>query len=196
MADNPLTAAGIPRELLDEIDEHKTFFRVGGIVSVIVGVLAILMPTVATLAAELLFGILLTVNGIVGLVTAFWARRASRVASGFFLSLLALVAGLLLLVYPQSGVFALTIIITGFLAASGVLKLWFATRLERTAGRGWMIAGGVLSLALAVLIAVGLPGSALWVIGVFLGVDLIFYGVTLLAVSRIPAKLGGAENRA
>jgi len=194
MADNPLAAEGIPRELLDEIDEHKTFFRVGGVVSIIVGVLAILMPTVATLAAELLFG--LTVNGIVGLVTAFWARGSSRVASGFFLSLLALVAGLLLLVYPQSGVFALTIIITGFLAASGVLKLWFATRLERTAGRGWMIAGGVLSLVLAVLIAVGLPGSALWVIGVFLGVDLIFYGVTLLAVSRIPAKLGGAENRA
>jgi uncharacterized membrane protein HdeD (DUF308 family) len=191
MADNPLAAEGIPRELVDEIDEHKTFFRVGGVVSVIVGALAILMPTVATLAAELLFGILLTVNGIVGLVTAFWARRASRVASGFFLSLLALVAGLVLLVYPQSGVFALTIIIIGFLAASGVLKLWFATRLERAAGRGWMIAGGVLSLVLAVLIAVGLPGSALWVIGVFLGVDLIFYGVTLLAVSRIPARFGG-----
>lgn len=186
MADNQLTAEGMRRQLIDEINEHRTFFRVGGVVSIIVGVLAILMPTVATLTAELLFGAILTVNGIVGVVTAFWARKAARVASGFFLSLLALIAGVLLLVYPQSGVFALTLIITAFLVASGVLKLWFASRLQRTAGRGWMIAGGLLSIVLAALIGFGLPGSALWVLGLFLGVDLIFYGITLLAIARIP----------
>ncbi|HZX22426.1 MAG TPA: HdeD family acid-resistance protein, partial [Woeseiaceae bacterium] len=73
-----------------------------------------------------------------------------------------------------------------FLVASGVLKLWFASRLQRTAGRGWMIAGGLLSVVLAALIGFGLPGSAMWVLGLFLGVDLIFYGITLLAIARIP----------
>lgn len=167
-----------------EINEHRRFFRITGIAAIVIGALAILMPYVATLAASVVLGALFLVNGVIACVTAFGARRAGRTAMGFFLGVLFLIAGGALLLDPEGGVLALTVVLTAFLIASGLMKLWFGFRLRPVPGSGWMLAGGALSLLLGIVIWSGLPGTAFWVIGLIIGIDLIFYGVALLAAIR------------
>jgi uncharacterized membrane protein HdeD (DUF308 family) len=180
----------VPTTVATEVVEHRRFFQVSGIVSIVLGVFAILMPYVATLAANLVLGALLLASGLVEVATSFQARRASRVAAGFFLGLLAVVAGLLMLFFPPTGILALTAILTAFLFASGGVKLYFAWQVRGSTGWLWLLVGGLLSVLLAALIWAGLPDTAFWVLGLFLGVDLIFYGVTLLST------LGAADRAA
>lgn len=184
----------LPPGLADEITEHKWFFWIGGILSILFGAFAILMPHVATLAAGLAIGIILAANGVVGCITAFRARRASRIAMGFFLGVLCLAAGVLLLAFPVSGIIALTLVLTAFLLASGVLKLFFAWQIRPSAGWAWMLTGGLLSIGLGIIIWSGLPGTAFWVLGLIVGIDLIFYGATLLAMIIAARRTIGYEH--
>lgn len=176
-----LDASSAPSEFADDIHENRWFFWVGGVLSIVFGVLAILMPYIATLAAELVIGAVLAMSGAVEAATAFKARRKTRIAMRFFLGLLSLAAGVLLLIDPLSGIFALTIVLTAFFLASGALKLYFAWKLHPEQGWGWMTFGGILTMGLGILVWSGLPGSAFWVLGLLVGIDLIFYGSTLIA---------------
>lgn len=178
------TADSTSRDWRREIAEHQRFFRITGIAAIVLGALAILMPHVATLAASLVIGALFLVNGVVACVTAFSARRAGRTAAGFFLGVLFVIAGALLLFDPEGGVLALTVVLTAFLIVSGAIKLWFGWRLRPVPGSGWMLTGGALSALLGIIIWSGLPGTAFWVLGLIIGIDLIFYGIALLAALR------------
>lgn len=178
------SADPIDFEWRGEIREHRRFFQFTGITAIVLGALAILMPHVATLAASLVLGALFLVNGVIACVTAFRARRAGRTAMGFFLGLLFVIAGAALLFDPEGGVLALTVVLTLFLIVSGLMKLYFGWRLRPAPGAGWMMFGGALSILLGIVIASGLPGTAFWVLGLIIGIDLIFYGIALLAALR------------
>lgn len=178
-----------------EIAEHGRFFRIGGAVAIVTGVLAILLPHVATLATGLAIGALFLVNGVVGVVTAFRAR-GGRLFAGFLAGLLAIVAGAVLFLQPFAGIVALTLFLAAFLLAAGLLRLWFAWNLRPA--QGWRLVGGagLLSALLGVLIASGLPGNAFWVIGLLVGVDLVSSGVALLALVRAVERGGDGAARA
>ena len=187
----------ITREVREQIREHKALFWIGGILSILFGALAIAAPFLATLAAEITLGGLLAAGGFVMAVMAFRARSASRIASALALGLLALAAGVLLLANPISGLFAITTVLIAYFLASGLTRLYYAFRLRPCPGWGWMAFGGALSIALAILILLGLPSSAFWALGLLLGVDFLFYGVTLIALvsgaRRDPAQPDGSS---
>jgi uncharacterized membrane protein HdeD (DUF308 family) len=164
------------------IRRHWALFLTEGIVLVILGILALLAPVIASVAATVFFGWLLLLSGLVGLFTTFRARQAP----GFWWSLLsaviAIVAGVLLLGWPVLGTFSLTAVLIAFLFAEGIVSIMYALE-HRTAlsGRwGWMLASGIIDVALAVLLFVGLPGTALWALGLLLGINLIFGGWALI----------------
>jgi uncharacterized membrane protein HdeD (DUF308 family) len=180
-----------PADLAEEIHEHKWYFWIGGALAVVAGACAILMPYVATLAAGLVIGAILAVNGLIQCVVSFKARRASRVAMSFVLGLLGLAAGVFLLVYPLGGVVALTLVLTAFFLAGGLLKLYFAWSVRPSKGGIWLAVAGLLSIGLGVLIWSGLPGTAFWVLGLLVGIDLIFFGITLLATVMEARGLAG-----
>lgn len=182
-----------------QITSHKWFFWISGILAIVLGIFAIIMPHVATLAAEIVIGAIFFASGVVACITAFQARRASRIAAGFLLGLLSVAAGLILLFAPLSGIFALTIVLIAFFVAGGLLKLYFAWKIRPSRGWGWMTFGGLLSVALGALIWSGLPGTAFWALGLLVGIDLIFYGVTLvgllLAARRVAGDTPGGASR-
>ena len=157
---------------------------IGG-AALLAGVLALFMPLVATLAAATLTAAMLLLSGIVGLFAAFRREGGGAIAAGVALSLLSVVGGLLMLFVPLAGILAISTVIIAFLAVSGGLKLWYALREreEDMPGRGWMIASGALSLALAVVLWLQLPAAALWLPGLFLAVDLLMYGAMMLALA-------------
>ena len=101
----------------------------------------------------------------------------------FVLSLLYLLSGLLLLAYPLTGVFTLTLFLAAFFLAEGVFKLIHAFRMRPAARWGWIVFSGVISLILGFLVLAGLPLTAFWAIGLVVGIDLIFGGWSIIMLS-------------
>ncbi|MGH8734996.1 MAG: HdeD family acid-resistance protein [Burkholderiales bacterium] len=144
-----------------------------------------MIPPIATLAVTILIGWLFIVSGIVGLVTTFMARQAP----GFWWSLLsavvAIAAGVLLLVWPLSGVLTLTLLLIVFFTIEGVLTIMYALEHKKElSGRwGWMLASGIIDLILAAIILAGLPGTAAWALGLLVGINMLFGGSAMIAMA-------------
>ncbi|HEY3640459.1 MAG TPA: HdeD family acid-resistance protein [Xanthobacteraceae bacterium] len=175
----------IQRAVAASLHEHWVLFLVEGIVLVVLGLIAIVVPPIATLAVEILVGWLFLISGILGLITTFWMRGAP----GFWWSLLSAVlgigAGIVLLAWPLSGVLSLTLILIVFFTIEGVASIMYALEHKRElSGRwGWMLASGVVDLILAAIILIGLPGTAAWAIGLVVGINMIFGGSALIAMA-------------
>jgi uncharacterized membrane protein HdeD (DUF308 family) len=164
------------------VRRHWVLFLVEGIVLVILGTLALLAPVIAAVAATVLFGWLLLLSGIVGLVTTFRARHAPGFWWSLLSALLGIVAGVVLLGWPLLGTFSLTAVLIAFLFAEGIISIMYALEHRNAlSGRwGWMLASGIVDIGLGVLLFIGLPGTALWALGLLLGINLIFGGWALI----------------
>ena len=167
------------------LHEHWVLYLVEGIILVVLGLIAIVVPPIATLAVELLFGWLFLLSGIVGLITTFWMRDAP----GFWWSLLSgvlgIAAGIVLLVWPLSGVLSLTLVLIVFFSIEGIASVMYALEHKRElSGRwGFMLASGIIDLIIAAIILFGLPGSAAWALGLLVGINLAFGGAALIAMA-------------
>jgi len=164
------------------VRRHWVLFLVEGIVLAILGTLALLAPVIASVAATVLFGWLLLLSGIVGLVTTFRARHAPGFWWSLLSALLGIVAGVVLLGWPLLGTFSLTAVLIAFLFAEGIISIMYALEHRNAlSGRwGWMLASGMVDIGLGVLLFIGLPGTALWALGLLLGINLIFGGWALI----------------
>lgn len=154
-----------------------------GIAAIVAGAIGLAMPLVASVAANAVVAAMLLASGAVGLVISFRRRDGGAIAAGFALSALAAVTGVVMLLAPLAGIVALSTLIIAFFLASGVARIWYGVRHGGMRGRGWLIAAGALSIALALMLWLGFPDAALWLPGVFLAVDLILYGVMMIALA-------------
>ncbi|HTL21348.1 MAG TPA: HdeD family acid-resistance protein [Steroidobacteraceae bacterium] len=164
------------------VRRHWVLFLVEGIVLAILGTLALLAPVIASVAATVLFGWLLLLSGIVGLVTTFRARHAPGFWWSLLSALLGIVAGVVLLGWPLLGTLSLTAVLIAFLFAEGIISIMYALEHRNAlSGRwGWMLASGMVDIGLGVLLFIGLPGTSLWALGLLLGINLIFGGWALI----------------
>jgi uncharacterized membrane protein HdeD (DUF308 family) len=157
------------------------WFVLLGIALVVLGMISLSSVVIASMAAALAIGMLLFVSGVAELVGAFWCRGWS----GFFLELLSgvlsIVVGILFLRAPIGALAALTLLLSCFLMVGGIFKIVTAVS-YRFAAWGWALAGGIIDVILGVLIWSEWPGSALWVIGLFVGINLIFRGTNWIAL--------------
>jgi uncharacterized membrane protein HdeD (DUF308 family) len=167
------------------IREHWTLFLVEGIVLVVLGAAAIIVPAIATLAFTLVIGWLFLISGGVGLVTTFWMRNAP----GFWWSLLsaviALAAGIILLRWPISGSISLTLVLIAFFVVEGIATLLYAMdhRASLSGRWGWMLVSGIVDLILAGVIFAGLPGSGVWALGLLVGINMLFGGTAMIGMA-------------
>ena len=164
------------------IRRHWGLFLAEGILLVILGILALLAPMIASIAATVFFGWLLLISGIVGLFTTFRARHAPGFWWSLISAVIGIVAGVLLIGWPLLGTLSLTAVLIGFLFAEGVVTIMYALQ-HRTAlsGRwGWMLASGIVDVGLGILLLIGFPSTALWALGLLLGINLIFGGWALI----------------
>lgn len=174
---------------IEEVQRLWKWFLALGIALVILGIVALGAFVAVTLASVLLFGLLFMVSGIIQAVQAFQTRQSS----GFFLHVLAglfdLVIGVLLVTHPTAGALALTLLLAAFFLVGGLFRSVTALSL-RYPSWGWSLLGGIVSLFLGVLLLVEWPGSALWFIGMCIGIDMIFHGWgwVMLALALRPAR--------
>lgn len=155
-----------------------------GILAVIAGIAAILAPFVAGLVLAKVIGIALVIGGVVHAVTAVVRHRSvGRVLLGLLVAAFYVIVGLYLLYSPVVGVLALTLALGIFYVAEGIARIIAAIGARDTVNWGWELVGGILALILGIIIWSGWPGTALWVLGVIVGIDLIYFGWTLIALS-------------
>jgi uncharacterized membrane protein HdeD (DUF308 family) len=171
--ERPLVAS--LRHELNALRGHWFWFVLLGIALVVLGTIALGSVVIASLATAVALGILILLGGVAETVGAFWCRGWS----GFFLHLLSgvlsIVIGVLFLRAPVGALLALTLLVASFLMVGGIFKIVAAVS-YRFAAWGWPLLSGIIDLILGVLIWQEWPASALWVIGLFVGINLVFRG--------------------
>jgi len=185
MSTNPGDASDLQRALTQSIREHWVLFLIEGIVLVVLGLLAIIIPPLATIAVTIFLGWLFLVSGIVGLVTTFWARHAPGFWWSLLSAVLAIAAGIVLLGWPVRGAVSLTLLLIVFFIIEGVLSIMYALehKKELSGKWGWMLISGIIDLILAAIIWAGLPGTAAWALGLLVGINMLFGGSAMIAMA-------------
>lgn len=156
-----------------------------GVVMLIGGFLAFLNPFAASLAAEAVAGAAFLAAGVVQLwltVSDTSKTTGDRWLSGA-LGLALVLFAVSLVLNPLAGLVTLTVLVALFFTVLGALRVGLAWHLRPAPGWGWIMASGVMSLSLAALIILGLPGAALGILGLFLGIDLTMAGAVSLALA-------------
>jgi len=186
-------AEQIGRAFAGAIHEHWGIFLAEGIILVLLGIAAILLPLIATLAFTIIIGWIFLASGIVGLITTFWARHAPGFWWSLISAIVAIAAGIVLLLWPITGAVSLTLVLIAFFVIEGIVSIMYAIehRNQLTGRWVWMLVSGIIDLILAGIIFAGLPGTALWALGLLVGINMVFGGVALIGMAlaaRQPAS--------
>lgn len=171
------------------VQGKSPWLTIEGVLLIVLGVAALLMPFMAGLAASLVMAWILILTGVVGLVSAIAGRAHAHLGWSLVSAFLALAVGVALLVFPLVGAVIITIFVGAYLLLDGVALIGLAfDHRRRGVGRwGWLLASGALDILLAaVILFMDAIGSAV-LIGVVIGFSLIFGGVALLAAHRARA---------
>ena len=156
-----------------------------GIVFAAVGVLAILLPAWATLAGEMLVAWMLTLWGAVGLWFAWEMRPAKEWRYAGVAFAITLLLGLMFLLFPGVGIETLTIVMMVVFLMEGVVSILLAMRMSgHMRNWGWLAFSGLCSLIIGAIILIGWPETAVWTLGVLLGVNFLSTGLSLVMLGK------------
>jgi uncharacterized membrane protein HdeD (DUF308 family) len=169
---------------LEAVQREWWLYLLLGVAMIVLGLGAISVPFIAALAVLRVIGYLFIVGAIVQAIAVFrMGGTAKRIVLGVVMALLYLFAGLVLLAHPVAGILWFTILLGIYFFVEGIIKIVASIEMRAMPHRGWVLFGGILSLILGLLIVARLPSSAIWVIGLLLGIDLFYGGATIVALS-------------
>jgi len=155
-----------------------------GILQVAGGAFAIAVPTAASLAAAIVFGAVILVLGVLQVAHAISVRKSKKVMALQLLGgLLYVATGALVLWFPISGAVSLTTLVGAMLIADGVIRCMLAYRFRPAQGWGWFFAAGIASAGVGILLLIGWPLTGLWALGLLLGINMLFLGMTNSALA-------------
>ena len=185
MSTNQPDIGKIQRAVTTALHEHWKLYLAEGIALLVLGMIAILLPPIATLAVTIVLGWLFLISGFIGLVTSFWMRSAPGFLWAIISAVLGIVVGVLLLVSPLRGAVSLTLVLIAFFVIEGAASIMFPLDHKRElSGRwGWMLLSGIIDLVLSVIIFAGLPSTATWALGLLVGINMLFGGSALIAMA-------------
>ena len=176
---------GIQRAVATALHAHWKLYLAEGILLMVLGFIAIVIPPLATLAVTILLGWVFLISGLVGLATSFWMRSAPGFIWSLVSAALGIMVGVLLLVQPAQGALSLTLVLIAFFIIEGIASIMFALdhKRELSGKWGWMLVSGIVDLALSAMILAGLPSTAAWAIGLLVGINMMFGGSALIAMA-------------
>jgi uncharacterized membrane protein HdeD (DUF308 family) len=184
----------IRRQMAATIHAHWKLVLAQGIVMMVLGLLAVAEPNVATIAIGIFVGWLFFIGGIFRALSVWQARGMPGFAWSLLTALLAIVLGLILIFRPLAGVLTLTMVLIAFFILEGITAIALAVQhREHLRSWGWVLFSGIIDLLLAYLIWAGWPSSADWAIGLLVGINMLFFGLSLV-MTALAARL--MSNRA
>ena len=178
---------------LEEFRRNANWFLALGIILIILGTVALGRSIFVTLASMVFLGWLLVIGGVIEAMQAFWQRQWG----GFFLHLLGgvlyVIVGLMVVVNPQVGALALTLLMALFFLIAGAFRIIGSLTMRFPEWR-WVLLNGIVTFLLGLLIWKQWPSSAFWVIGLFIGIDLIFTGWSWVMLSLTARRLASQAS--
>jgi uncharacterized membrane protein HdeD (DUF308 family) len=173
-----------------EVKKHGGLLIVLGIVTVILGVLAMGAPLMAGVAVNLMVGAFILVGGIARLIFAFKATSWRAGIFGVLIGIVAILVGILMLTRPLLGLASLTLFLAAYFFADGILEIVAAFKHKPEKGWGWVLVGGIAALLLGIMIWRQWPLSGAWAIGILFGINLIFSGMSMIALGSAARAVG------
>jgi uncharacterized membrane protein HdeD (DUF308 family) len=192
------TVSDMQRAVANAFGAHWKLFLFQGAVMVVLGVLAICAPVAASIAVAIYVGWLLLISGVIGLIAIISTHHVHAFLWSLITAALSVVIGVLLVLMPVQGAVSLTIVLTAFFIAEGVFQttVAIASRQVMAGTWVWMLLSGLADLVLAAIIIEGWPGTAIWALGLLVGVNLLTSGwavvVAALAGRRMAEATGSA----
>ena len=162
-----------------------------GIVLIAFGVAAVLTPAVAGSALVIVIGFILLIAGIVPIVRELKAEASMEKAVGLTLGIITALTGIAVIGHPLFGLAFLTLLLVIYFVVEGVSKIAVSFRYKPAAGWKWLLASGVLSLILGLLIWSQWPVSGMWAVGMLVGVNLLGTGLALVTLASTLNKSPG-----
>lgn len=172
--------AGVEPTFERAIKHNRRWYRVQGILFIIAGILALVVPAASIIALEILLAALLIVSG------AYQTYQGATDRSGWLLlsGVLSLAVGLVMVFMPLAGAVALATIVAFFLLIEGIIEVIFSFQIRFSPSWKWLLISGILSTILGILLLIGWPGQTLILAGILLGVNFLFYGASMLAIAH------------
>ena len=164
------------------VKKDSTALMIFGVITIILGVLAMMAPLMAGIAIALSVGVLLILGGIMRTLFAFKCKSWGKGVLVFLLGLLTLVVGFYMVSRPGAALVTLTLFLAAYFVVDGVFEIIEAFDLKPIQGWGWMLFGGVVSILLGIMIWRQWPFSGAWAIGVLFGIKLIFAGWAMVGI--------------
>lgn len=176
------------------LSTHWRMLMFQGGVLIVMGIIAIGLPMVATIAVDIFFGWLFLISGIAGLVTMFRSADVAAFLWSTVTAALSLALGVFLIWRPIEGVYSLTLALTGFFIAEGVFQIVASIAYRKVIETAWfwLLASGVCDLILVAVIIVGWPLSAAWTLGLLAGFSLLTSGAAIVMTAFAARDMTGA----
>jgi uncharacterized membrane protein HdeD (DUF308 family) len=187
-----VSPAGLQADEIATLRGARWAFFALGLVSVIAGFIAIGSTFIATLLSVKVFGVLLLVAGIAEVVHAVMVRNLKGFALHLLSAVLYLIAGLFMLEDPVRAAAVITLLLSAAFLVGGVLRIVFSL-VVRFPAWGWVLLNGVVDLILGILIWREWPESSLWVIGLFVGIELLFHGWAWIILALTVPRISSAQ---
>lgn len=166
----------------EKISEYKGWYFIQAIAFMCAGVLALVLPAATTLGFNVVIGALLAISGVVKGFTSFkshihwWSLLSAAIS---------VVLGCLMLLQPVPGIVAFATLVAVYLLTDGLTEIFLALEFESARNWGWLMLAGVVSILLSLILFIGWPGMTAMVLAVMIGINLLFYGASLLALSAV-----------
>ncbi|MCA9100669.1 MAG: HdeD family acid-resistance protein [Pirellulales bacterium] len=168
--------------------KHWLLFFLLGVLLVIAGVIAIAYPCISSLGVVLVLGAVLIISGVFTIIGAFWAGKWSALLLQLLVGILYVMAGMAIRDAPVASIEVLTMFVAAFFIVVGAFRTIVAL-FERFPQWGWALLNGVITLAAGLIIYDSLANGAFWVIGLLVGLELLFNGWTWIMLSLMIRQL-------
>lgn len=179
--------------LTADLHKETTWSIVLSVLIMIAGLLAIALPFIAGITITVIVGWMLIFSGVLHIVFAFRSERAARaVVWQVLLGILYGFIGVYILMHPVAGLAGLTFAIAVYLFVEAVLEMVLAFQLRPASGTGWLIFDSIITFILAVMIWSTWPSSAAWVVGVLVGISMLFSGMARLMLTLAARRIVAA----
>lgn len=190
MSKNTKISFGFSSEILGDFGKNWGFFLAWGVALTVLGILAISFAAFTTLISVIFLGFLLLFSGVLVIIDAiqFWRGKGSSFFFQLLAGLLYSIVGLLFIFSPMVGSMSLTLLLAVLFMVLGVFRIIYAAT-HHLPRRGWILFSGIITLLLGILILIQWPASGLFIIGLFVGIDLLFLGINYIMAALVARKL-------
>ncbi len=193
-SETPVATAGLER--FGDLQKNWGWLMALGILFIILGTIGLGMTVVLTAASVWLFGVLMLVGGGFQIVDAFKCKGWKSVVWHVLIAVLYVIAGIVVMSQPLVAASILTLMLAGAITAVGIMRVIMAFQHRHSKGWVWPLVGGIVSITLGVMIFSQWPVSGLWVIGLFVAIEMIVNGWSYIFIALAAKNTGKAESPA